>query len=448
MKYVEGRFDQFVDERKKLSSDERMELISEYRERGREMLEGVWDQVKAKVQHTEDDVSIGKELPYKTEMDQVNRDELPKKSKPTIVPLIAFVVMLVLLLISAVFFNIAVAFGVFFAFISFFGFYAAYKNNGTSYTFFGGTNSSSNRTSGILIGILGIAAVIPLCLSFKIGIRNSMMLMLTAVFLVIGIYLIVGSIRTLSSNQPRYSEEINAEAIAYVRTVGDTGNSKAGSQIQTGGKVQVRTSPLFEYTYMGQTYKATYDRPIDGCNADIDLGPTKICIDPEHPEDVGHRSAKVGAKGVLGAVICIVMVVFLIGSYVMLNTTEAASAGQGGNGSVSIFEISDKEITDEMVDARIHSIVGYEDCEWYYKKMHVTITTYDNGNYSIELEDPSFPSICDEHDASYWHDELLVFYAVEEYEGSDGIMRLERTPLLYFNADEHTYIGTHGEFVE
>jgi len=446
MKYVEGRFDQFVDDRKKLSSDERMELIQEYRERGQEMLQGVWDQVKAKVQHTEDDVSIGTGLPYKTEMDHVNRDELPKKSKPTIVPLIAFGIMLVLLLISAVFFNIAVAFGVFFAFISFFGFYAAYKNNGTSYTFFGGTNSSSNRTSGILIGILGLAAVIPLCLSFKIGIRNSMMLMLTAMFLVIGIYLIVGSIKSFSSNQPRYSEEINAEAIAYVRTVGDTGNSTAGAQIQTAGKVLIRTSPLFEYTYMGQTYKATYDRPIDGCNADIDLGPTKICIDPDHPEDIGHQSAKVGAKGVLGAIICIVMVVFLIGAYVMLNTQPAEPAAQAGNGS--IFEISEEEITDEMVDARIHSIVGYEDCVWYYKKMHVTITTYDSGNYSIELEDPAFPSICDEHDASYWHDELLVFYAVEEYEGSDGIIRLERTPLLYFNADEHTYIGAHGEYVE
>lgn len=446
MKYVEGRFDQFVDDRKKLSSDERMELIQEYRERGQEMLQGVWGQVKAKIQNKDEDVSIGKDLPYKTELDQVNREELPKKSKPTIVPLIAFGIMLVLLLISAIFFNIAVAFGVFFAFISFFGFYATYKNNGTSFTFFGGTNSSSNRTSGIMIGILGLAAVIPLCLSFKIGIRNSMMLMLTAMFLVIGIYLIVGSIKSFSSNQPRYSEEINAEAIAYVRTVGDTGNSKAGSQIQTGGKVQIRTSPLFEYTYMGQTYKATYDRPIDGCNADIDLGPTKICIDPDHPEDIGHQSAKVGAKGVLGAIICIVMVVFLIGAYVMLNTQPAEPAAQAGSGS--IFEISEEEITDEMIDARIHSIVGYEDCVWYYKKMHVTITTYDSGNYSIELEDPAFPSICDEHDASYWHDELLVFYAVEEYEGSDGIIRLERTPLLYFNADEHTYIGTHGEYEE
>ena len=80
--------------------------------------------------------------------------------------------------------------------------------------------------------------------------------------------------------------------------------------------------------------------------------------------------------------------------------------------------------------------------------MPVTVNTYDSGNYSIELDDPSFPSISDEHDASFWHDELLVFYAVEEYEGSDGIIRLERIPLLYFNADEHTYVGTHGAYEE
>lgn len=446
MKYVEGRFDQFVDGRKKLSSDERLELIVEFQERGRQMLEGVWDQVKAKVQHTDDSVSIGTDLPYKTELDQIKKDEVSQKSKPTWVPLIAFVIMLIALVISMILFNIVAAFGVFFAFIAFFGFYAAYKNNGTSYTFFGGTNSSSNRSAGILIGLMGLAAVIPLLFAIKIGARNAMMLMMTAMFLITGIYLIVGSIRSFSSHNPKYSEEINAEAVAYVRTIGDTGNSKAGTQIRTGGKVQIRTSPLFEYTYMGQTYKATYDRPIDGCNADIDLGPTKICIDPDHPEDIGHQSAKVGAKGVLGAIICIVMVVFLIGAYVMLNTQPAEPAAQAGSGS--IFEISDKEITDEMIDARIHSIVGYEDCVWYYKKMHVTITTYDSGNYSIELEDPAFPSICDEHDASFWHDELLVFYAVEEYEGSDGIIRLERTPLLYFNADEHTYVGAHGEYEE
>ena len=133
MKYVEGRFDQFVDGRKKLSSDERLELIGEYQDRGRQMLEGVWDQVKAKVQQKEDSVSIGTDLPYKTELDQANRESLPEKSKPTWVPLIAFVIMLIALIISVVFFNIVAAFGVFFAFIAFFGFYAAYKNNGTSW---------------------------------------------------------------------------------------------------------------------------------------------------------------------------------------------------------------------------------------------------------------------------------------------------------------------------
>ena len=348
IKYVEGRADQFVDCRKKLSSYENFELVGKFRERGF------------------DNLKTGKE--------------------------------------------------------------PAFQVVGSSYSVFDGV-TVGKRNKIIMLVLTCLAPVITLCFAGKIGMPGILILMLASVFAMVGIILIVGLISSVFTRKWKYSEEVDSNAVAYVRI------------LRTSGRARFKTSPLFEYTYQGQTYQAMYDHMIDDSNADIDLGPVTIYIDPKHPESVYRNSMKVGVQNAVPAIICLGLAGVM--SLVAIQAKLSAEYVEEPVSS-SIFEISDGTITDEMVDYRIHSIVGHEDDEWYFRRMHVTITTYESGNYSIDLEDPAFPSICDEHDASYWHDELLIFYVVEERKESDGKIYIDRTPLLYYNADEYTYVGTHG----
>ena len=234
------------------------------------------------------------------------------------------------------------------------------------------------------------------------------------------------------SSKKKYTEEVNANAIAYVRTV------------RTSGRGRMMTSPLFEYTYEGQKYLAIYDQPIEGCNADIDLGPVTIKIDPDDPESVYNNSSKHVGLAILTAVLCVALVSGLIFAIVsvMLNNDTGEDPYNG-----SLYQTSEEMITDEMVDKHIGSMAGYKDKQWYCETVPIlNIETYDNGDYWINLADPLFPSIGSEKDVSYWHDELIVFYVVEENEGADGKAVISKSPLLYFNADEHTYTGSHGGY--
>ena len=234
------------------------------------------------------------------------------------------------------------------------------------------------------------------------------------------------------SSKKKYTEEVNANAIAYVRTV------------RTSGRGRMMTSPLFEYTYEGQKYLAIYDQPIEGCNADIDLGPVTIKIDPDDPESVYNNSSKHVGLAILTAVLCLVSVSVLIA--VIVSAMFYYLPGNDPAGG-SLFEISEEVITDEMVDAYINSMAGYKDKQWYCETVPIrNIETGDNGDYWINLADPLFPSIGSEKDVTYWHDELIVFYVVEENEGADGKTVISKSPLLYFNADEHTYTGSHGGY--
>ena len=300
MRYVEGRFDQFVDQRKKLSGYERFELRHEFRQRGVEMLRGAWGQMRSQVQHTDDEDRYGtgldQGLPYKTGYVQMRDDDLPERQKPTKTPLIMFIVMIIAVIGSSIFFNFAVTMAVFFGFFAVFGFYAAYKNNGRSYSHYEGATSTGSRKNGLILGFFGLAGMIPLLFSGKFGISGALILMMIAMFTAVGILLIVGFFSSLTLKQRKYTEEVCANAVAYVRTLGSSHNHSSASHHGNSGNVSIRTSPLFEYTYQGRTYQALYDRPIDGSNADIDLGPATIYIDPEHPEDVYQETSSLSCS--------------------------------------------------------------------------------------------------------------------------------------------------------
>ena len=478
MRYVEGRFDQFVDQRKQLSGYERSEMDREFRQRGAEMLGAAFEQVKAQITHTDDEDRTGtgadEPLPYKSSYDQMRSDDPDEDKKPSKIPLVIFIIMVVAVMVSGFVFDIGVTMAVFFAFFAFFGFYSAYRDKGRSSSYYEGATSTGNRRNGIMLGLFALAALIPLCFAGRFGLSGSLMLMMISLFTVTGLYLVIGFISSLGLRRRKYTQEVNANAVAYVRTLGSGNTHTSGSHHGTTRKIRFRTSPLFEYTYQGRTYRSLYDRPCDGSNADMDLGPAVIYIDPDHPEDVYHSSVKVAAQGIFSALVCFVIAALALMAFTQFAGRPNPAMELGKNMSVrNIFilmfgsdeekddligRIGDgfekvlgyeipEEVTDDLVEKRVDSFVSYKDREWYYETVHVSnVYTYNDGSCSIKLDDPTFIEFYAGHDASKWHDDLLVFYVIEENKGSDGQTVINKEPLFYVNADEHTYVGTHGAY--
>ena len=78
----------------------------------------------------------------------------------------------------------------------------------------------------------------------------------------------------------KYKEEISANCVGYARIVREESSNSRGHHRRG---LSFMTSPIFEYTYQGKEYRGIYDRMIDGLNADLNMGPVSIRIDPDHP---------------------------------------------------------------------------------------------------------------------------------------------------------------------
>ena len=482
MRFEEGRIDQFVSTRKMISNEERAGLINSYKSGAVEALPEAFRQIKQSFLGSDDDPYDDEKPAFVKRSEEIAQygyqgrgkysdpSEVPARQKPTWLPLVVFFGILLGVIVAGTIGSIVVAIAIFLGGCSFLCFYAAYKQNAQTYSYYEGTTSTGGTKTGLWMGFLTGAPVIPLLLAGKIGTNAALVLMAIVLFGMVSIFLIFGFFSNLGLKGRKYKEEISADCVGYSRIV-RCSRTQSGTNGIYHTHYYVSTSPIFEYTYQGREYKAIYDRMIDGSNADMDMGPARIFIDPDHPEDIYHKSTAVNVKGLLMGLLCVALTVFLVFYFVKNYTGENRQPEIKQPNMFALLVASDEEreammesmaesvmdqldtevpeeITDEMVDERIHSFVGYEDREWYYETVHVkNLYTYDNGAYSIEFDDPAFPQTSDVHDASYWHDDLLVFYVLDEEEGSDGRTVYYKIPIVFVNADEHTYVGSHGAAV-
>ena len=193
--------------------------------------------------------------------------DAPKK-KLSWFPLIVVIATFAVVIVGSFFGGMAYAFGGFFLGVALLGFYAAKSGNARGYTFYGGTNSESAKTAGIMIGIIGIAGAIPMFFSGFLGLNGTLLVMGAILFAAIAVMMLAGFIKSLSAKK-KYSEEISANCVGYVRTV-DSHSSGSGRRHGHNARGYImRTSPIFEYTYQGKDYKGIYDRMIDGIDADV-----------------------------------------------------------------------------------------------------------------------------------------------------------------------------------
>lgn len=470
MRFEDGRIDQFVSDKKLISTAERDELFTQYRRRGRDFIPVAVQQIKNSYSGsdtgfedlTEEQAEFIRRAGDLAENGYQDDSDAPKK-KLSWFPLIVVIATFAVVIVGSISGGVAFALGGFFLGFSILGFYAAKSGNARGFTFYGGTSSGSSKTAGIAIGIIGIAGAIPMFLSGVIGMTGAFLLMGALLFAVVAILMLAGFIKSFSAKN-KYSEEIAATCVGYLRTV----DSHSGGSRRHRRGYTMRTSPIFEYTYQGKDYKGIYDRMIDGINADVNMGAASIAIDPKHPEDIYHKSTGVQVKGLFVSFICLLICgifvfAFFNGGY--------QSSGKGVNG-FNLFKFafsSDEEregliesfadglnktlgyeipyeITDELVDKYISEFPYLEGQTWYYELATIErIDEFDNGDYNIVLEDESFPQLGKSGKHGDIGDTRIVFYTTYEYE-YEGVTYTGKDVFWDLSPKEHVYVGTHGAY--
>lgn len=469
MRFEDGRIDQFVSSEKTIPQSERENLIWEFKNRGRGMATVAYKYFKNELKgddseeiFTEDEqrafMARAQDLAQNGYQDATGSKD---GKKPSIVPLLVVIAAFVIIIGAALSGNALAAFGAFLLVFSALGFYSAFTKNSRGRTFYGGTNSGSSKTAGIAIGIIGLAGAIPLFFAKMLGSSGAFMLMAVCLFAAVGIAMFVGFFMSLGLKGRKYKEEISANCVGYTRIVREESSHSRGHHR---GGFSFMTSPIFEYTYQGREYRSIYDRMIDGLDADLNMGPVSIRIDPDHPEDIYHSSKPVMVKGLLVGIICLALTAVLAFFFITKQLT-APRAPEVNMGPKTIFAMlfgsddqkenamealgeglkksvgTDSEITDEVVEhmAEQYSAVG----EWCYELAKVErYDVQDDKKYNIIFADPAFPQIGKNGKPDGLGDTWIVFYTLYEYE-SNGEKKIGKSPFFDANPKEYTYTGTH-----
>ena len=466
MRFEDGRIDQFVSSDKTISEQEKKNLIWEYTQRCRGMATVAYKYFKNELKgdDSEEIFTEDEQRAFMTRAQDLAQNgyqdaaESKGGKKPSYVPLIIVIAAFAVIIGAAISGNALAAFGAFLLVFSVLGFYSAFSKNSRGRTFYGGTNSGSSKAAGLSMGIIGLAGAVPLFFEKLIGVSGAFMLMVICLFAAVGIAMLVGFFMSLGLKGRKYKDEISAECVGYARVLEDRSNSGRRRG------VIIRTSPIFEYTYQGKDYRGIYDRMIDGLDADLNMGPVSIRIDPNHPEDIYHSSKPVLVKGLFVGIICLALTAVLAFFFITRQLT-APRAPEVNMGPKTIFAMlfgsddqkenamealgeglkksvgTDSEITDEVVEhmAEQYSAVG----EWYYELAKVErYDVQDDKKYNIIFEDPAFPQIGKNGKPDGLGDTWIVFYTLYEYE-SNGEKKIGKSPFFDANPKEYTYTGTH-----
>lgn len=316
MRFEEGLLDQFISTQKTLTRDEMNNLVQEYKSRSNDLFQVGIKKLKNELKgddreeiYANDEQRVLAERAEQVAHNRVQPNGAGtggQKKKLSKVTLVVFILMVLGMIVTAMMHQIAACISVVLFGFSFFGFYFAYEQNGKGYTHYEGNSASSSKTAGYMMGIIGLAAAIPLLFTGMLGTEKALALMAVVLFAVVGVLMLIGYFKSLGLKSRKYTQEVSAECVGYVRNIELRTTQKDG---MTNTFYFISTSPIFEYEYQGKSYKGVYDRRIDGADADVDVGPLTISIDPDNPEDIYRQSKKVKTQGLLIAVVCIVVAI-------------------------------------------------------------------------------------------------------------------------------------------
>lgn len=471
MRFEEGLSGQFVSTQKTLTQDEKNELIREYQNTNVDLFQVGFKKLKNELKGDDrEEIYVNDEQKALVRRaEQIARDRYQagavgttQGKKTSKIPLIGFIVMLVAVFGTAMTGHVAACIGVFLLGFSFFGFYSVYQGNGKGYTHYEGTNARSSKSAGLLMGIIGLAAAIPLMFTGVLGIGNSLTLMAIVLFAVVGVMMLIGFVRSLGLKDKKYTQEVSAECVGYVRNVELRTSNNNGL---THRYYVFETSPIFEYEYQGKSYKGVYDRMYDGVNTDVDMGPLTISIDPDNPEDIYRKATEVKRQGLITAVICFVVAIGMTVMFVtndrLADERKLAKDLKGVNIGTLLFGSEEEkkaameklrnsgdnsvpsEITDEFVE-KVAANYGLDGKEWYYELVWVEkVEDHEGGSYSIHFEDERMPVIARSGDHDDVGKKRIVFYTIDEMDLNGEYVALKNI-FWDVSPDGHKYVGSHG----
>ena len=458
MRFEENRINQFFSTQKTITSAEKNEMMDEFDIRGRQALSAIGEDIKAG---------------FKGERPSDGDDS--KKGPSSLLILVVFFAVAIGVIVTG-FINLMISGIIFFLGFAFFGFYLfATSRDGQATDSVNGTTTEGNRSTPLVLGLIGLCGAVPLCFYKSVGFAGAAVLTGVALFASVGVMFLFSVITNKYNKKHKYIEEVNADCIGYLRTI-DT-----YSDIDNHMSHLFRTSPVFEYTYQGEKYTGVYDLMINGTAADIDIGRTTILIDPNHPTDIGRKPSK-SSNNIINVLLSLLsialafalLVYFFNHDFAFENKVHElnlpafgmkymnASDEEKRNMAEDLFNQFDEITPDytypaEITDAFVNEMApGYiKEKDWYYEITTVTAVNEYENNYtdddgaqvhsiskSYDFASDDIPFVgTNEGDGYQEGDKAIVFYTIDTYE-FDGKTYSNKMIFLNMKADGHTYTGS------
>lgn len=265
-----------------------------------------------------------------------------------------------------------------------------------------------------MVILIGLAIIIPELIVSEIGHAGALVTMAGLGFGFAGILMIAITISGFIKLRS-YSEEVNASCIGYLK-------STSSSRDDTGGMIFIIGTPVFEYYYNGQTYKAFQVDDFRGGRLKPERGGTvQIKVNPDDPEDIMF------SKSIAGKVLVIFLALLSLGASVFLFSRLTSVSDEGYHVTTLGGKVGDTraEFNDDTIAKHLSTdnyTIRYVTVESKYRE---------DDQWLLDLSDGTTIGITD--DVAYRYEEGTSFYNIKPADGSAGIN---------FMADEYRYTGS------
>ena len=252
MKVREDRLDVFVGDARCITREQADDIIHEFRQDGKDALGKALSDIK--------DYALGNDDRYLYEVG-VKEDPNAGKPKGSKLPIIIFLVGVVSMVIFS--FIPPVMIMMFFGMIGALGIYSLKNLNQVESE----SLIASKKAGPILMVILGVVGIVSGLAGLFLGLAKCILLLGILMFISVGIFFVVSIIWNLNSKKFKYKEKIYARCVGYARRIRKTESSK-----RRRASYYLESSPIFEYDYKGEHYRACYDVMTRSLDCQVNYG--------------------------------------------------------------------------------------------------------------------------------------------------------------------------------
>ena len=271
---------------------------------------------------------------------------------------------------------------------------------------------------GLLLSF-GLAVIIPAILAPTYGYAKSTVGGAAAFFLIGGLFFLGYTIYGIVRQNRTSGQTVSGKCIGYIKMTDNSGNTNNGYHHQ----VLITATPVFEYYFNGQTYKAFQEDDMRTGAMTVAVGETKeLTIDPDDPYTVFYR------KNTAPRIFAFVMALLAVGAGIFIICMMPKINDDGG------FVVDTMGGQVRLAQAKFDdkTIAKYIQGDFTIKYVTVESVYQVEDFWAIDLSDGSKSRIETENKDKYYVG--CGVYIVKPVDGSAG---------LNFCADEWVYAGDH-----